>query len=1050
MSKKVKIVGYAKRDHYEGNIEYRNFSDNLVGNQFINDEGTALFTLGNFKITTNLSPRTPKIFKTGLFSKFYNLKNLNTSDDLNNLLDIESKGLKLNLDPTDLSNYAYFGSLRERIRVALEDIIITWPASLYMTPETIVEGVTQNTYEDYSYNVLNDQSNLKIHKDNIDNKFNIILKKNATTLKTFNESNKLRDMNISYSNYVIAVGDNEYPVVDFTGFDNGDYVYFTVSGNPFDGSMTEEYHIKPRKENHTMFFLTLTDLQNHLLNRDTNFTADFTYNYENDEGVTIIGRKSVKWPVSDGYNIDFLTSKYSKYVDELLLIAEDYDSSRSNILTNHLVSDSIIEFDTDEGKIDKLLKVYGRNFDDIKNIAIGVKFANKVTYDKKNNTPDFLIKNLARTLGWEVTTSMFDIDFSKDFLTPSGELNLTPVESEIEFWRRLVINTPWILKSKGTRKVVEFLLKFIGTPDGLVTFNEYVYKATNKIDVEELKEVFKLNKIPFNENEVVVDKDGYPRVLPNTPTMYFQKGGRWHQESGGNNSNVDKSSGNNPHVGPYDSGYEYINQYNEIIPNFKPVILTNKKLQKTSHQAFKNYDYGTFDKFFSDDIKAEIDLNIDFEGLYDAEYRKSNAYNEDCDVTSRWYLKCYVDNVIQSDNQFFSGSNHAIPSSADFISGLDTVKSILSLTSEQKNGKYFLIETLENCEAASQLKDKTITFNISIDFDYTCEEAVDCGDLVVTNEGSSGDVTFQNNANNTVPYMECCNGLGYTSRLTNDGYVCENNQILPDDADVYVFMSTSSVSQDDGASAKNSLISWHSKISDRNPNYNGNLYIIPIFDEKWLDYPNKIQSGNMPISTFGKWSSTAILPPNINTGSWVPPTKMLVVAMIDESNSQYHGGVLSDGFGSQPTTHFVNNYKTFTGNLKFNFEFFKGIVFPVIKDTNGETASFALHALSALEGTTLTDKEIENVDSGLNLNILKSTNPYEGYVIPGSNPESKLRPLKELNWTSTFTNKAPSSEVYEVKNLTHELNKLLVIYKDTDTYTIDSTQIDISETDITI
>jgi hypothetical protein len=43
-----------------------------------------------------------------------------------------------------------------------------------------------------------------------------------------------------------------------------------------------------------------------------------------------------------------------------------------------------------------------------------------------------------------------------------------------------------IWKSKGTRKSIEFILKFIGAPIGL-TFNEYIYKGDGPIDIDLFK-----------------------------------------------------------------------------------------------------------------------------------------------------------------------------------------------------------------------------------------------------------------------------------------------------------------------------------------------------------------------------------------------------------------------------------------------------------------------------------------------------------------------------------------------------------------------------------
>ena len=70
---RIKVAGYARRIFFNDNIEYRNFSPDLVGLQFTSDGGTALFTNGNFTITTNLDPKPNVIFTQGTKSQLYDL-----------------------------------------------------------------------------------------------------------------------------------------------------------------------------------------------------------------------------------------------------------------------------------------------------------------------------------------------------------------------------------------------------------------------------------------------------------------------------------------------------------------------------------------------------------------------------------------------------------------------------------------------------------------------------------------------------------------------------------------------------------------------------------------------------------------------------------------------------------------------------------------------------------------------------------------------------------------------------------------------------------------
>ena len=70
----IKVAGYVKKVVYNNNIEYRNFSPDLVGQQFATNFGTPLFTMGNFSITTNTDPSEHTVFKLGTYSKKYTFK----------------------------------------------------------------------------------------------------------------------------------------------------------------------------------------------------------------------------------------------------------------------------------------------------------------------------------------------------------------------------------------------------------------------------------------------------------------------------------------------------------------------------------------------------------------------------------------------------------------------------------------------------------------------------------------------------------------------------------------------------------------------------------------------------------------------------------------------------------------------------------------------------------------------------------------------------------------------------------------------------------------
>lgn len=624
MSNKIKVAGYSKKLVFTDGIEYINFSPDLVGLQLASNGGTPLFTMGNFNITTNIDPKIDKFYNTAKFSEFFTLSDLDLNLNETLTLLTDNAGVYLNLDRTKLDYYALFGSLTEYVRVALEEIILNWPASLYMTPlsqTTAGETINGYTVENYSYDSLTEIASFKVNTNFINNKFGLTYSTSGNIENTFNTNNTLRNLTISYKSYSVLYNNVEYPLIDFTASTSNlnDYIYLKVKGNPFSGSSINQYvyyHVKPNKIKEEQFFNTLPDFQAYLLNRQITppYTATFKYPTKSEMGVVLYISETLTWPVSDGYNIDFDTTQYVDYATRLFDLSNSNDLFSSNLMNRFLVSESITSFDTvpvniagnetDETgqKINKTLQIYGVGFDEINRYITGIQFANVVTYNKEDNTPDLYLKNLARVLGWELVSSVLENDLLASYVsskpsTYSGlTVGLTPIEADIELWRRLILNSPWLWKSKGARKSIEFLLKFIGAPKGLVTFNEHIYKADGPIDINLFQQVLDLNGITDDISTFPIDSEGYPKPLLDTDTMYFQNNGLWYRETGGSGSTIDILGGNNPHLGPYDRGYKYIKQFEQLITNFSAVTVSSVTTTTDSVNLYTNYDLGTFDE----------------------------------------------------------------------------------------------------------------------------------------------------------------------------------------------------------------------------------------------------------------------------------------------------------------------------------------------------------------------------------------------------------------------------------------------------------------------
>lgn len=583
------------------------FAPSLVGNQFT--DPNAFFTLGNFAITSNFEGRVSQDFKLGEWSDYYNLNNLNITESELQVMVSNNVYVNLNYDKTNINRYVYFGSFYKFLENTVQEIIVKWPASLSVSVNPInlnqqrPSGI--NTILDFNYDTPTDTATFKTPTVGVNNPYNLDYTDNP-----FGQDN----IPSQISEYVLSdENNNEYTIKGMTGKTTGNrYIYFKVNGKVFNGLSgttfsQRNFHIKPTKTIRDKFFINLTDFQKLLLDRLTipryNFTINVPIKYGNgDIGFTL---KSFAWPTSDGYNLDIDTNSYENYIENLFKIADLYDENKTDLVLRRFVSDSIIEYDTEgEGtsqtgrRVSKLLRVYGVEFDVIKKYIDGISFANVVTYNKKDNTSDSLIKIMAKTLGFDtlITTgnafNLLENDEEGDdpqFLGYSRELSAK--EIDIELWRRLVINAWWLFRSKGTRKVLEFFMKLFGINNCLVTMDERVYLAKDRLDLgavrRQFNNLFGPEYFDLNYNTFPFDDYGFPEVPKDDETFWFQNDGFWY-----NGGNI-RTTGNNPHYGTYDFGQRYWDRFRCFVEEFQETTNINRT-EPLITNYFTEYNNGTF------------------------------------------------------------------------------------------------------------------------------------------------------------------------------------------------------------------------------------------------------------------------------------------------------------------------------------------------------------------------------------------------------------------------------------------------------------------------
>jgi hypothetical protein len=523
VAKKIKYVG-SKAVNKDSLPSFSVFNDSFQTTIF--NGGINLSTV--FTNNTTIS-REKRIIISQKNVSLSDLK-INDINELNNFIKITNK-LKLNLDVTNLSNYAVYGSLKEKFRFAVNNIINKFPGGIFF--DTYISGSSYFNALNYTYDSINDISTFKVPVTVIDNPFYVNTYDNVNLT-----SNSINSLTTKFLDYTLFYNNINYGINGFTGFSNtnSSFLYLSINGNPFSGNSTpqnisEKFVVKPNDIEFNKFYDSLNELERYFLNK--NSTPKYSFKFKipelNDKDELEFTDYSFTFPLkSDGYNLDTESINYIDFLETLFSVGDLYDEYKSNLIIRKFIPKTLIDFDsTDSFKSESILKVYGKEIDEIKLFIDSLMNINTVTYDKINNIPDALIKNLARTLGWKAQNIINDKDLLSSVFgnDRSGDTDITAslAEVDIELWRRLTINTAWFLKSKGTRKSIETIFSFIGAPDCLISFDEYVYVVDAPINNRSA--VINIDNTDTGIIKPPYDSDGFPVNPTFTTTDYFQSNG---------------------------------------------------------------------------------------------------------------------------------------------------------------------------------------------------------------------------------------------------------------------------------------------------------------------------------------------------------------------------------------------------------------------------------------------------------------------------------------------------------------------------------------------
>ena len=638
------------------------FSDNIVGLQTV--EGGGL-TQGNFEFTTGVTEKVNRVFNVGAFSEPMSLDMMGI-DSLEESRRIMATQFRVypNYDISQVLNFSMYGSLSKRFSVSITRIINYFPASLDVMFNND-DYVTGNTAYDIVYDSQNDETYFKVNVDRINNPLDIDYSISAATNLSIREIevSPYRNLYNTYLDYCVSINDDIFEVLSFTPSEtlSSGYIQFYVSGAPFGTTATtlnDDFQIRPNDYIvDKVFQESFDEVEKFLVNRlvRPEYTAVFQVPQQNEFGQTYTEYQQVTWPKQGPWNLDIRSFLFDKYLEQIQAIAVNLDSFKTNLISRFLVTDSLKEFDTLGQKVEKIFQIYGRSFDQIKQFIDGLAYMNSVNYNPSNDIPSELLVNLARTLGW---SSNFSPITNDDFLSsvfgntstptyPGYARALTPTELNYAYYRNLILNASYLFKSKGTRRSIEFLLRLIGAPDSLIEYNEHIYLADQRINLDQFEtqwasisggtyvnnvptylpdETYKIKgqlytaftstatyqDVNIRLEDYPMDAQGYPNAPANTETFFFQIGSGWYETTPQHRSPDQVQLTGNVYTGqnysiqtqltPFTYGQTYLNRYRDF-----PYMNEGFKLQKVVDNN---------KSWLSDDDRIRVSTQGDYNAYY--------------------------------------------------------------------------------------------------------------------------------------------------------------------------------------------------------------------------------------------------------------------------------------------------------------------------------------------------------------------------------------------------------------------------------------------------
>lgn len=504
---------------------YENDHMTIVPDDDVYSDDAVMFSDSNFKFRLRTDINGKKRHFSGKWATNADGEEYWTEDDCSAVTTTSETKIELKPNYSSMKDFAYYGSAVELLKATVRDVILRFPAGIYY---------------------LADSEMMYDGKYVVSNEFEIDIWSKKEVVEE--GDNPLRTLSVSYGKYllygtqkinsVVIEPMNECvdSVITKTIINNSVILYTYVRGDGKRIILSDTMGVRGKPiiclsaEDYNKEYDKLDDFEKVLLNLDTKpkFTAVLDTPRFDGENYYYT-KKAYTWPsITDGtyYTPDLSSTEFNAYLTSLMELAKFHDEFDSDNIWRMLTHDSIKNLDWtfmeqndneandvafDSSRVKGAVQLYGRMFDDLKRYTDNIKNSNAITYDERNNLPDYFLTDNVEEDGWaapHVGPTTDDTIYSNVLHTGSTYSGKNSTDANISFMRTLSLNSNYIQSMKGTKRGLKTILGLFGLQSGTdYSIKEYVAIADNFPTKNDMWHLLSYNEDYYYSDDIL---DGWP------------------------------------------------------------------------------------------------------------------------------------------------------------------------------------------------------------------------------------------------------------------------------------------------------------------------------------------------------------------------------------------------------------------------------------------------------------------------------------------------------------------------------------------------------------